>query len=186
MSKFYLENAFSHNRLSEEKDSIKVLFCGNIEERKNIEKLAEATQHLGYKLTLAGRVRSQSILDRIKSKGYNFTFINGYKNESIDHLKLMDEHDIFCLPSHYETPGLAALEACIYGMKTVITKEGCTQEYFKNSAFYCDPQTTESIVKALRNAKINEQNKLESYGLEGLYTWENAALQTIEGYQKIS
>ena len=186
LSKFYLENAFSHNRLSEEKDSIKVLFCGNIEERKNIEKLAEATQHLGYKLTLAGRVRSQSILDRIKSKGYNFTFINGYKNESIDHLKLMDEHDIFCLPSHYETPGLAALEACIYGMKTVITKEGCTQEYFKNSAFYCDPQTTESIVKALRNAKINEQNKLESYGLEGLYTWENAALQTIEGYQKIS
>ena len=162
------------------------MFCGNIEERKNIEKLAEATKYLGYKLTLAGRIRSQSILDKIKSKGHDFTLINGYKNESIDHLNLMDEHDIFCLPSHYETPGLAALEACIYGMKTVITKEGCTQEYFKNSAFYCDPQTTDSIIEALRAAEINGRSKLESNGLEDLYTWENAALQTIEGYQKIS
>ena len=186
LSRFYLENAFSHKRLNKEKEHIKVLFCGNIEERKNIEKLAEATKYLGYKLTLAGRIRSQSILDKIKSKGNDFTLINGYKNESIDHLNLMDEHDIFCLPSHYETPGLAALEACIYGMKTVITKEGCTQEYFKNSAFYCDPQTTDSIIKALKAAEINGRSKLESNGLEDLYTWENAALQTIEGYQKIS
>ena len=76
-------------------DETKVLFCGNIEERKNIIRLAKAVNCLGYKLTLAGRVRDKKILDEMTINNYNYTHIDGYQNESIEHLQLMNEHDIF-------------------------------------------------------------------------------------------
>ena len=81
---------------------------------------------------------------------------------------------------------MAALEACVFGLKTVVTQEGCTREYFKQQAIYCDPNSTESIMHALRAAANNNNNILRPEGLDNLYTWNNAALQTIEGYRKIS
>ena len=186
LSNFYLNHAYCYQRINKKIDETKVLFCGNIEERKNIIRLAKAVNCLGYKLTLAGRVRDKKILDEMTINNYNYTHIDGYQNESIEHLQLMNEHDIFCLPSHYETPGLAALEACVFGLKTVVSQEGCTQEYFKQQAIYCDPNSTNSIVHALRTAANETKNLLRPEGLENLYTWNNAALQTIEGYRKLS
>ena len=77
---------------------------------------------------------------------------------------------------------MAALEACVFGLKTVVSQEGCTQEYFKQQQ-YIVIKLTNSIVHALRTAANETKNLLRPEGLENLYTWNNAALQTIEGYE---
>ena len=135
LSNFYLNHAYCYQRINKKNDETKVLFCGNIEERKNIIRLAKAVNCLGYKLTLAGRVRDKKILDEMTINNYNYTHIDGYQNESIEHLQLMNEHDIFCLPSHYETPGLAALEACVFGLKMLCHKKDVHKSTLNNKQY---------------------------------------------------
>jgi len=54
----------------------------------------------------------------------------------------------FILPTKYETPGRAALEAGLAGANIVITPKGGTKEYFGNFAEYPDPHSISSIVKS--------------------------------------
>ena len=58
------------------------------------------------------------------------------------------------MPSFYETPGLAALEAAVVGIPIVITEQGCTKEYFEENVFYCNPHIEESILNGLENSLI--------------------------------
>ena len=73
----------------------KFYFVEILRKEKNVIRLAKAVNCLGYKLTLAGRVRDENLLDEMRINNYDFTHIDGYQNESIEHLKLMNEHDIF-------------------------------------------------------------------------------------------
>ncbi len=46
---------------------------------------------------------------------------------------------VFALPSWFETPGLAALEAALAGCAVVITPYGSTREYFGDLVEYARP-----------------------------------------------
>ena len=46
---------------------------------------------------------------------------------------------VFALPSWFETPGLAALEAALAGSAVAITPFGSTREYFGDLVTYCRP-----------------------------------------------
>ena len=46
---------------------------------------------------------------------------------------------MFALPSWFETPGLAALEAALAGCSVVITPFGSTREYFGDLVEYARP-----------------------------------------------
>jgi glycosyltransferase involved in cell wall biosynthesis len=67
----------------------------------------------------------------------------------------------------------------------VITQKGDAREYFKDYAYYCDPESPDSILQAVKQATTNEVNP----GLSGLvrakYTWEEAAKRTLEAYKQI-
>ena len=58
----------------------------------------------------------------------------------------------FALPSLYETPGIAALEAGLAGAKIVITPYGGTKDYFKDMAIYSDPYSVDSIKKSIEDS----------------------------------
>ena len=47
---------------------------------------------------------------------------------------------VFALPSWFETPGLAALEAALAGCAVVITPYGSTREYFGGLVAYARPR----------------------------------------------
>ncbi|MBO6793288.1 MAG: glycosyltransferase [Balneolaceae bacterium] len=91
--------------------------------------------------------------------------------------------EVFCLPSLFETPGIAAMEAALAGAKIVITKEGGTKEYFGEHAFYSNPHSDESL-------KIGFQSALEAPKSDALknrilsnYTWNKVAEKTAAVYK---
>jgi glycosyltransferase involved in cell wall biosynthesis len=94
--------------------------------------------------------------------------------------------DVFALPSQFETPGIAALEAGLAGCRLAITKVGGTQEVFGNFAEYIDPENKRSIMQAIRRAhELPKDDSLKSIILEN-YTWETVAQQTLTAYESLT
>jgi len=90
----------------------------------------------------------------------------------------------FVLPSWYETPGLAALEAGLAGANIAITREGCAKEYFAGFASYINP----AGIRNIREKVLESMQKAKTPGLkshiEKNFLWEKTALETAEAYHK--
>ena len=72
--------------------------------------------------------------------------------------------DVFVLPSQFETPGIAALEAGLAGAKIVITPVGGTKRsYFGNNAIYVEPTSTENIAEGILAALKNKKDNCVSH-----------------------
>ena len=82
--------------------------------------------------------------------------------------------DTFILPSLYETPGLAALEAGLAGAKVCITRYGGTQEYFAEHATYLEPASEESILNALKQTLARKKDAALSARIRENYLWPRA------------
>ncbi|MEM2175143.1 MAG: glycosyltransferase, partial [Candidatus Micrarchaeia archaeon] len=91
---------------------------------------------------------------------------------------------VFLLPSYYETPGIAALEAGLAGAKILITKYGGTKEYFKDYAFYLNPYSKKDIERKLALALKKEKNNLLREYLRNNYTWDRIALKLVRIYEE--
>jgi glycosyltransferase involved in cell wall biosynthesis len=61
--------------------------------------------------------------------------------------------EVFVLPSLFETPGLAALEAAGQGARIAMTREGSTTEYFGDTVHYLNPASVDSIAEAIAAAR---------------------------------
>lgn len=167
-----------------------VLFVGQAgAARKNVIQLLNVADTIEHQIVIIGDFYdndySKKCLELASTKR-NITLI-----ESLDHSDPLLESayaaaSIFCLPSFYETPGIAAMEAALAGSKIVITKNGGTKEYFRNFAIYCDPKDDQSLIHAIDTAsQVTSNTELKNLILEN-YTWEKVALQTLEVYKKLN
>jgi len=84
-----------------------------------------------------------------------------------------------------ETPGLSSLEAGVMGCNLVITDKGDTKDYFGDYAFYCEPDSVESIRTALKKAFETPVNPALRQHILRNYTWEKTAEKTLDGYAQI-
>ena len=92
----------------------------------------------------------------------------------------------FILPTRYETPGIAAMEAALAGANVVITPYGGTEEYFKDMALYANPFSVEDIIKKTEQSLNQPSNdKLKTHILEN-YLWKNIAESTLKFYEKVA
>ena len=82
-----------------------------------------------------------------------------------------------------ETPGLSSLEAAAMKCNLVITKKGDTFDYFKDYAFYCEPDDVGSIRNAIVNAYESSFSEELYHLVRTQYTWKKAAIKTLEGYE---
>lgn len=117
-------------------------------------------------------------------------------NENIIYIQNLDHDDpmlesayaaagVFVLPSYYETPGIAAMEAALAGCKIVITEKGGTKEIFQNEATYLNPDSADSIIEAVRSAQKKSSSDALKDRLLSKFTWEKVAEQTLEAYFSI-
>ncbi|MCK4234755.1 glycosyltransferase family 4 protein, partial [candidate division WOR-3 bacterium] len=90
--------------------------------------------------------------------------------------------DTFVLPSIFETPGLAALEAGLAGAKIVITKYGGTMEYFGDDAIYVDPGSIGSIRDAINRSLKKEKSDTLREHIRKNYLWPTIAKQIEKVY----
>ncbi len=133
-----------------------VLYVGHIGwGRKNVIALLRAARGLNKPLVLIGEIianeygrQCQSLIDQLG----NTVHIPALPPDSSLLSSAYAACDTFVLPSHFETPGLSALEAGLAGAKICITRYGGTDEYFGENAIYLEPNSEASIRTALRTA----------------------------------
>lgn len=93
--------------------------------------------------------------------------------------------DTFVLPTRYETPGRAALEAGLAGAKIVITPYGGTKEYFAEFAEYPDPNSVEAIRAAIERSLNKKKTPDLSIRINENYIWPIIAEKTLKMYETL-
>jgi glycosyltransferase involved in cell wall biosynthesis len=184
VSKFNYDTVKIDAELEKYKDCI--LCVSRIEGRKNQLNIIRACKNLPYKFVFVGKasVNFKKYYDKCKNEASeNMYFIGQIEHEKLPPLyKLAKVH---ILASWMETPGLSSLEAAIMRVNIVVTKKGDTEDYFKNYAFYCEPNDTDSIQKAVvaaYNASFDENlHKL----IMNSYKWEDTARKTLNAYLSV-
>jgi glycosyltransferase involved in cell wall biosynthesis len=156
--------------------------------RKNILNLVKALTKINHPAVIIGKIHQNSYSNRIlkeASTNKNILIIEGIEHDS----KLLESAyaacDVFTLPSYFETPGIAALEAALAGAKIVITPNGGTKEYFKDDAIYVNHASINSIRRGIEQA-LNQKknNKLKDRILEE-YNWQKITEKTVSAYQSL-
>lgn len=165
-----------------------VLYVGRIEPRKNVLGLVRALKGTGMPLVVVGEASAQHAayweLCR-KEADSNVWFIGRLEHESDMLASAYAAARVFALPSWFETPGIAAMEAAAAGANIVITKRGCTQEYFRGFANYVEPTDAAMIKGAVIDSFEAKKTKKLSRHIAKNYAWERVAEEIIAGYRKI-
>ncbi len=168
----------------EYKDSI--LCMGRIESRKNQLNLVRALSNTAYKVYIHGKASPNAVayLEQCKKEAAENIKINGWLDG--EHLyTAYSNAKVHVLPSYFETTGLSSLEAAVMGCNIVVTDKGDTRDYFKDYAWYCEPDDVNSIKNAVDAAyKAPYNESFRQYILQH-YTWERAAEETLSVYKQV-
>lgn len=163
-----------------------ILCAARIEGMKNQLNLVRAVNELPYKLVLVGEPAPNHIhyFEQVKKEaGDNVHLLGKVAHEELP--KLYRLAKVHCLVSWAETTGLSSLEAAAMGCNLVITDKGDTRDYFGDLAFYCEPDSVESIRNAVREAYESPVDPALKKRVLGEFVWERTAEKTIEGYNTI-
>lgn len=164
-----------------------VLCVSRIEGRKNQLNIIKACRYLPYKFVFIGKAGAnfKKYLEKCKELASDKMYFLG----QVDHEKLPQFYKlakVHILASWMETPGLSSLEAAVMNTNIVVTKKGDTEDYFKDYAFYCEPDDLESIRKAVIEAYDNPFREGMKARILDKYKWENTAEETLQGYKMAS
>lgn len=162
-----------------------ILCAGRIEYRKNQLALIQALMDFPVPLVFVGAPFDPRYVALCKAlaarRGHTF-FI-----EHIDQAELFNAYAdarVHALVSWYETPGLASLEACATGTNIVVSRGGCTEEYFGQHAEYCNANDPASIRIAVERAWNKLPQIDANRAAAGRFTWDATAEQTLAAYTR--
>jgi len=167
-----------------------VLCVARIDERKNILNLLKATYNdNNIKIVLIGKVYPthkeyyKKCLKYMKSGKVIHINATLAQNEICGAYKCAHTH---ALVSWLETPGLASLEAGLFGANLVIGKCDSTKEYFENYAYFCESGNLPSIYNAIKQSLNDERNhfKADEF-IKKSYLWEKIAQEYFQVYSNL-
>ena len=165
------------------------LCVGRIEPRKNQLALVRAHRGIKRPLVMIGeavsRYRDYELQCRREASS-NVHFLGYFPTDSQEIRSAYAACDTFVLPSWFETPGLAALEAALAGAKLVITDGGPTREYFGEEAFYVDPSRLADIRRKMELAEGQARNGVLRERIRKNYLWEQVAEKLTSCYEKLT
>lgn len=166
-----------------------ILSVGHIgPERKNILRLIEALEHIDHPAAIIGRIEDtrfgRACLERA-SRNSRLLIVDAIPHDSMLLASAYAACDVFVLPSQFETPGIAALEAGLAGAKIVITPIGGTRDYFGDDAIYVEPTSTENIVEGIQTALKNKKDKVLRTRIQKEFLWEKVGEKTKQVYKNI-
>jgi glycosyltransferase involved in cell wall biosynthesis len=166
-----------------------ILFAGQAgAPRKGLITLLEAAKELQADLFVIGDLYDDAYGQTCRTYFEKYPHYHQLPNLPHDSELLASAYaacKVFVLPSLYETPGIAAMEAAITGAEIVITENGGTKEYFGDLAEYITPYSVSSVREALKKGlKKQTKSELKEHILKR-YTWDSVGEQTFELYQKL-
>jgi glycosyltransferase involved in cell wall biosynthesis len=165
-----------------------VLCVARFEGLKNQLNLIKAVIGTNLKLTLIGKPSPNHLDYYSQCKELANSLNNVQILDHIDQVRLSSIYKaakVHVLPSWFETTGLSSLEAAAMGCNIVITRKGDTEEYFGKYAFYCEPDSIDSIRTAITEAYNSPADPELRKFIINNYTWEKAAEVTYNAYNSI-
>jgi glycosyltransferase involved in cell wall biosynthesis len=173
-----------------------ILAVGNIQPRKNLNRLIQAFKSVRQKinkvkLVIVGQAQWQAsaIYAAIRQNGLEKDVIfTGYVTDE-DLVLLYNSARIFIYPSLYEGFGLPILEAMSCGTPVITSNLSSMPEVAGDAALLVDPYSDEHMVDAILQIWEDESLAL-SLSERGLYrsqnfSWHETALKTLMVYKKI-
>ncbi|MBU2577793.1 glycosyltransferase family 4 protein [Patescibacteria group bacterium] len=173
-----------------------LLCVGTREPRKNLERVIMAFTEIAaadkeISLVIAGKYGWGDDNLKLKtqdSKLKTHVKILGYVGKE-ELARLYTGAKAFLYPSLYEGFGLPIVEAMSCGVPVITSDIGSMKEIAGSSGLLVNPQSIESIAgaisKIIRNEKLREELKIKSLKRAGDFSWEKAALQTLEVYRQL-
>jgi glycosyltransferase involved in cell wall biosynthesis len=166
-----------------------VLNVGHIgPERKNVLRLIQALERINVPSVIIGRKENNAYtsacLERAKTN-QRLMILDSLANDSPLLASAYAACDVFVLPSLFETPGIAALEAALAGAKIVITKYGGTEDYFGDKAAYVEPTSVEMIHHGIATALNAPKDGTLRTIVRDRFLWSHVADQYLEVYRSI-
>jgi glycosyltransferase involved in cell wall biosynthesis len=156
--------------------------------RKNVLTLIRALAHVDHPAVIIGRFISGEYGEACRREAARYPhilLIDGLDHGSDMLASAYAACDTFVLPSLFETPGIAALEAALAGAKVVITPYGGTKEYFGDFATYVEPGSVDSIREGIAAAlKEKKKSDLREHVRKN-YLWQNIARMTAAAYSEV-
>jgi len=166
-----------------------ILNVGHIgPERKNVFRLLQALESINHPAFIIGRVEHTREGDRcieLARQNPRVTILDSIDHDSDLLASAYAACDVFVLPSLFETPGIAALEAGLAGAKVVITPHGGTKEYFGDLADYVDPYSVKSIRNGIQVALIKQKDRQLRSRISKEYLWSDVAKHLFLVYQSL-
>ena len=188
-----VEERFAHAKpgLFEREYGIKnfILSVGHIgPERKNYLRLIEALERIDHPAVIIGRIEDtpsgRACLERA-SRNPRLLMVDAIPHDSMLLASAYAACDVFVLPSQFETPGIAALEAGLAGAKIVITQIGGTRDYFGNDAIYVEPTSAKNIAEGIEAALKNKKDNVLRTRIQKEFLWEKVGEKTKQVYENI-
>ncbi|MDJ0731778.1 MAG: hormogonium polysaccharide biosynthesis glycosyltransferase HpsP [Crocosphaera sp.] len=178
-----------------------LLFMSRIDPKKGLNFLIEATEKLlkkglEFHLILAGSnpqdpVYEEKIKQQISNSSLSkHTTITGFVKGDLK-LGLLQDADVFILPSYYENFGIAVAEAMAVGTPVVISQGVYIWPDVKTyDAGWVTTLEVDALAKAIETAmispKIREQKGKKAYQLvKDKYSWSAIAQQVIDAYKSL-
>jgi glycosyltransferase involved in cell wall biosynthesis len=163
-----------------------ILNVGHIgSKRKNVLSLIRALKGIDHPAVIIGKIQRNEYSDRCieeASRNRNITIIDGLASDS----KMLESAyaacSVFALPSYFETPGIAALEAALAGASIAITPYGGTKDYFMNDAVYVEPDSVASIARGIEEALNRPGSSSLRERIYREYLWQRVAEKTARAY----
>jgi glycosyltransferase involved in cell wall biosynthesis len=163
-----------------------VLCVARIEGIKNQLNLIKAIKQTDLDLIIIGKTAPNhaSYFEECKREAnHQVRYIDHIDQEKlIEHYKKAKVH---AMVSWFETTGLSSLEAAACGCNIVISDRGDQEEYFKQDAFYADPNSVNSIRDALLIAHYSKVSESLIERINKKYTWTQTAKKTMEAYRLV-
>ena len=175
-----------------------VLYVGRSDPYKNLTLLIEAfararqTSPFPLQLKILGPPdpRYPEAATRVKELGLDAAVIwLGYQT-SAALVKAYQEADLVALPSRYEGFGLPVVEAMACGTPMICSDIPVLKEIGGPAAFYTPldnlPELAAGMLKVLTDAPLRHDMIQRGFEQARLFTWANAARQTISLYEELA
>ncbi len=156
--------------------------------RKNVLSLIKALATIDHPAVIIGRIAKDAAGAECVREAARFPHIrllDRMENASEMLASAYAACDVFVLPSLFETPGIAALEAGLAGAKVVITPHGGTTEYFGDMAVYVEPESVDSIRQGILRALAQKKSETLREHLRTHYLWQQVAASTARAYDDV-
>lgn len=167
------------------------LMSARFDTRKQQDFAMLAIKDLDIPVVFVGEATDEEIFTRMRTLAAHRT-APAYYYPFLPHARLRHLYRgarVHFMPSIFESPGLASLEAALLDCAIVVGNLAFESEYFQEGAYYCDPCNAFSIRLAVAQAwagyeEAAGRRRALADRIRRDYTWKRAAEATLRAYRR--